>query len=222
MTKIFRDREEAGYRLGQRLLAYRDNPDGLVFALPRGGVIVGYQLSLALHLPLEVFIACKVGSPENPEYALGAITEMGNLHMNPIYAGDHRRLTTSVEELAEEKRAEILRRRQLYRQGRSLLAPTGRLAILVDDGIATGATFLAAVEALREQAPSRLVAALPVGPAETVEQVRGLVDELVVLACPEPFWSVGTHYADFSQINDEEVLTCLDLANARHDGTVQG
>lgn len=216
---MFRDRDDAGDRLAQRLLAYRDSPDGMVLALPRGGVVVGCRLSLALRFPLDVFIACKLGSPENPEYALGAVTEVGNVYVNPLNAVDHGSLPESIEALAAEKRPEILRRRRLYRQGRCLMELNGRLVILVDDGIATGATFLSAVEALRCLDPKRLVAALPVGPVETVEQVRGLVDELVVLACPEPFWSVGTHYADFSQVSDHEVLVCLDLANRRRDGT---
>ncbi|BFU94832.1 MAG: putative Phosphoribosyltransferase [Nitrospira sp.] len=218
---MFRDRDDAGDRLAQRLLTYRDSPDGMVLALPRGGVVVGYRLSLVLHFSLDVFIACKLGSPENPEYALGAVTEVGNLYVNPLNAGDHGSLPELIEALAAEKRAEILRRQRLYRQGRRPMDPNRRLVILVDDGIATGATFLSAVEALRAQAPRRLIAALPVGPVETVEHVRSLVDELMVLACPEPFWSVGTHYADFSQVSDHEVLTCLELANRGRDGTDQ-
>ncbi|MDF0642484.1 MAG: phosphoribosyltransferase family protein [Nitrospira sp.] len=120
-----------------------------------------------LHFPLDVFIAWKHGSPVNPESALGAITEVGNLYVNPLNAGDGGSLPEAVEALAVEKKAELLRRQRLYREGRRLMDLNGRPVVLVDDGIAAGATFLSAVEALRAQAPRRLVAALPLGPVET-------------------------------------------------------
>lgn len=211
---IFQDREEAGRRLAAELKKYRDRPDGVILALPRGGVAVGYPLSLDLHLPLDVFITRKIGAPENPEYALGAISETGNIYLNPDAVAEFRLSYADIEDLVKVQREEIRRRQRLYRRGRHSLSLKDRLVIVVDDGIATGATFFASVEAIRQQAPRFLVAAIPVGPIETIEKARTLVDELVVLATPDPFWSVGGHYAEFAQVSDEEVLKYLNLADA--------
>ena len=172
---VFRNREEAGRLLAGKLLQYRNAAGGLILALPRGGVAVGYQLSLALHLPLEVFITRKIGAPGNPEYALGAVSETGAVYINQEAATAFRFIRRAVEELAHDQRREISRRQALYRQGRHLSSLEGRLIIIVDDGIATGATFFASVEAIRQQKPSRLVAAIPVGPEETI--------------VTEPFWT---------------------------------
>ena len=209
---IFQNREEAGRQLAGKLLQYRNAPDGLILALPRGGVAVGYQVSLALHLPLDVFITRKIGAPGNPEYALGAVSETGTVYVNPEAAAAFHFPRTTVEGLAQAERKEISRRQALYRQGRRLPSMEGRLVIIVDDGIATGATFFASVEAVRHQKPARLVAAIPVGPAETIRTARASVDELVVLATPEPFWAVGNHYVDFAQVEDHDVLEYLNLA----------
>lgn len=209
---VFQDREEAGRQLASRLHQYRETPGGVVLALPRGGVAVGYQVSLALHLPLDVFITRKIGSPENPEYALGAVAETGNLYLNPDAVAEFRLSHREVEEAVEHQRREIHRRQQLYRQGRHPLSLKDSVAIVVDDGIATGATFIASAEAIRRQQPKRLVAAIPVGPAETITRLRSLVDDLVVLATPEPFWAVGNHYVDFTQVGDHDVLQYLNLA----------
>jgi predicted phosphoribosyltransferase len=209
---VFQNREEAGRRLASKLLQYRNASQGIILALPRGGVAVGYQLSLALHLPLDVFITRKIGAPGNPEYALGAVSETGAVYVNPEAAAAFRFTRKAVEELAQAERKEISRRQALYRQGRRLPSLEGRLVILVDDGIATGATFFASVEAIRHQNPARLVAAVPVGPEETITAARRSVDELIVLATPEPFWAVGNHYIDFTQVEDHDVLEYLNLA----------
>ena len=215
---IFQNREDAGRRLAAKLGKYRNRQDGIVIALPRGGVAVGYELSLELNLPLDVFITRKIGSPDNPEYALGAISETGNIYLNPDAVAEFRLSYRDIEDLVQVQREEIRRRQELYRRGRRSLVLKDRCVIVVDDGIATGATFFASVEAIRQQAPSCLVAAIPVGPVETIEKARPLVDELVVLATPEPFWSVGGHYAEFSQVSDDEVLKYLSAADAaRHD-----
>ncbi|MCP9452196.1 MAG: phosphoribosyltransferase [Nitrospira sp.] len=209
---IFQNREEAGRRLAERLAHYHDYPGGIILALPRGGVVVGYQLSLALHLPLDVLIVRKIGAPDNPEYALGAIDEAGSVYWNPTADTVYHISPTDLSRLLHGQQEEITRRQALYRQHRSFPVLTNRTVILVDDGIATGSTFFASIQSIRGHAPQRLVAAIPVGPADTIREVRTLVDELVVLATPDPFWAVGNHYADFAQVTDREVVEYLHLA----------
>lgn len=207
----FANREEAGRRLVERLIRYRNQAESLILALPRGGVAVGYQLALGLHLPLDVFITRKLGAPDNPEYALGAMTETGSVYLNPE-AVTYQLTLTEIEQLVQAQRHEITRRQTLYRQGRRLPSLTDRTVILVDDGIATGSTFIASVEAIRRLQPRCLVGAIPVGPERTIREIRASVDELVVLATPDPFWAVGNHYVDFAQVDDHDVIEYLNLA----------
>ncbi len=209
---VFQDREEAGRLLAARLERYRDDPTGLILALPRGGVAVGYQMSLALHLPLDVFITRKIGAPDNPEYALGAISETGSLHLNREGVELYDLSRAELEKLLRAQQEEIARRQALYRQGREQPTVADRTVILVDDGVATGATFFASLEALRGLKPRRLVGAIPVGPRDTLRDISRLVDELIVLHAPEPFFAVGSHYADFTQVEDADVIRYLDLA----------
>lgn len=211
---VFRDREEAGRLLAKRLRLHQDDPSGLILALPRGGVAVGYALSLALHLPLDVFITRKLGAQDNPEYAIGAVTETGSVFFNPEAMSILSLSGRDLEKMVRAQQEEIARREALYRQGRPLPALTDRTVLLVDDGIATGSTFLASVEALQGLAPKRLVAAIPVGPLDTLRKVRAKVDELVVLMAPEPFFAVGNHYADFKQVEDDKVVCYLAEAAA--------
>ena len=208
----FQNREEAGRRLVNQLLDYRERPATLILALPRGGVAVGYQLSLGLHLPLDVFIVRKLGAPDNPEYALGAIGEIGTVYLNPEAKAAYRLSPADIKQLVHAQQEEIVRRQVLYRQTRRLPVLTDRTVILVDDGIATGSTFLASVQSIRSLNPQRLIGAIPVGPMETIREVRAQVDELVVLATPDPFWAVGNHYVDFTQVGDREVVEYLNLA----------
>ncbi len=208
----FENREEAGRRLVERLIQYRGDPTAIILALPRGGVAVGYQLSLGLHLPLDVFIARKLGAPDNPEYALGAVGETGAIHVNPDAIAAYNLSGKEIEDLAQAQQQEIARRQELYRQGRRLPALTDRIVILVDDGIATGSTFFASAESIKHLKPRRLIGALPVGPVETVQEARLQVDALIVLATPVPFWAVGNHYLDFAQVSDHDVMGYLNLA----------
>lgn len=218
---LFLNREDAGSRLASRLAQYRADPSALILALPRGGVAVGFPISLALHLPLDVFITRKLGAPENPEFAIGAIAETGNVFFNPQardILAELRARPGRLEALIERERHEIARRQATYRGGRALPLLTQRTVLLVDDGVATGATFFASVEALNQQHLGRLVAAVPVGPAQTLRRLRNLVDELVVLQSPEPFWAVGNHYEEFPQVTDEEVRDYLTRAAAALQG----
>ena len=208
----FKNREEAGRQLVAELLQHRDNPRGLILALPRGGVAVGYQLSLALHLPLDVFITRKIGAPDNPEYAIGAVTETGSRYLNQEAVSSFGLSRHELERLIHIQENEIARRKNLYRQGRLLPQLTGRTVLLVDDGIATGSTFMASALAIRSLQPHRLVGAIPVGPPSTIREVRSHVDELVVLMTPDPFEAVGSFFVDFTQVEDRDVAEYLNLA----------
>lgn len=209
----FRNREEAGRRLVDRLIQYREQAGALILALPRGGVAVGYQLSLGLHLPLDVFISRKLGAPDNSEYALGAVGETGTVYLNPDAVAAYGLSRADIEDVVQRQQREIARRQALYRQGRHLPMLTDRIVLLVDDGIATGSTFFASVQAIKHLKPRRLIGAIPVGPVETIQEARRQVDELVVLATPEPFLAVGNHYIDFAQVSDQDVVEYLNLAD---------
>lgn len=209
---MFKNREEAGELLVQELAAFRNDSSAILLALPRGGVVVAFQLSLALHLPLDVLITRKIGAPGNPEYALGAVSETGAVYWNREalsgLALTDRDLTAAVH----AQQQEVARRVALYRQGRLFPPLKDRTVILVDDGLATGATFFASVATARQAHPRRVIGAVPVGPRSTVEQARAIVDQLVVLRVPDPFYAVGNFYRDFEQVEDREVLQYLNLA----------
>jgi len=209
---MFKNREEAGELLAQELIQFRKDPSAILLALPRGGVAVAYQLSLALHLPLDVLITRKIGAPGNPEYALGAVSETGAVYWNrEALLGlslTERQLSAAVQ--AQQK--EVTRRVALYRQGRPFPDLNDRTVILVDDGLATGATFFASVTTARQGHPRRVIGAIPVGPRSTVQEARKLVDQLIVLRVPDPFYAVGNFYRDFEQVEDREVLQYLNLA----------
>ncbi|MBS0177582.1 MAG: phosphoribosyltransferase [Nitrospira sp.] len=209
---MFKNREEAGELLVQELAAFRNDSSAILLALPRGGVVVAFQLSLALHLPLDVLITRKIGAPGNPEYALGAVSETGAVYWNREalsgLALTDRDLTAAVH----AQQQEVARRVALYRQGRPFPLLKDRTVILVDDGLATGATFFASVATARQAHPRRVIGAVPVGPRSTVEHARAIVDQLVVLRVPDPFYAVGNFYRDFEQVEDREVLQYLNLA----------
>ena len=209
---MFQDRIDAGRQLAVALKDYTEVPGGLVVALPRGGVVTGYEVSRALRLPLDVFIVRKIGYPGNPECAMAALTETGMLHRTEESRGFRALPPGYLEECRAEQEKEIWRRKRLYRGGLPFPRLAGRTVLLVDDGLATGATFEAAALALRELKPKFLVGAVPVAPPETAERVRALMDELVVLEIPEYFMAVGQAYADFRQVEDEQVLRVLEDA----------
>ena len=206
---MFRNREEAGRTLAEKLSHYRNDPTGLILALPRGGVAVGYQLSLALHIPLDVFITRKIGAPGNPEYAIGAVAESGWTHVQDygLGVGDTyvKRETAAQLERLHERRT---------RYGAAGVPAAGRIAIVVDDGLATGATMIAALHALREQRPQRLICAVPVAAPDSLERVRELADEVVCLHAPADFHAVGQFYDQFDQVDDAEVLEALQSARS--------
>lgn len=205
----FKDREEAGRLLAERLAVYARRSDTLVVALPRGGVAVGYEIARRLRLPLEVFVARKLGAPDNPEYAIGAVSETGWVYLNPEAVGAYSLDPADLDRLVEREKQEIARRARLYRSGRAMAPIAGRTVLLVDDGLATGATYFASVAALRNLSPTRLVAAVPVGPRDTLLSLERQVDELHVLLRPEHFFAVGGFYDNFAQLEDADVSRYL-------------
>jgi putative phosphoribosyl transferase len=207
----YTDRKEAGDLLAQKLLRYRDDPDVIVLALPRGGVPVAFEVARALHAPLDVFIVRKLGLPGHEEFAMGAIATGGVMVMNPDVAGIHIP-EAAIEEVVARERSELGRRELLYRGDRPLLSVENRIVILVDDGLATGSTMLAAATAVRRQQPKRIVVAVPVAAPETCEQFRHVVDEVVCAITPQPFRAVGIWYDNFGQVSDAEVHALLDDA----------
>jgi len=206
----FRDREHAGELLAAELSGLRDAPRLLVLALPRGGVPVGRAVAQALHAPLDVFVVRKLALPHSPEYAVGAIASGGVQVMDP----DAARLMRPQELLAvvRQETGELERRELAYRGGRPLPSLAGRSVVLVDDGVATGATLDAAVQAVRKLGPLSLCVAAPVGSREAARRLRPKVDLLVFGAMPEPFQAVGLFYQRFPQCTDEEVQAILEHA----------
>ena len=206
----FRDRHDAGQRLAQKLLHYKEAKDTIVIALPRGGVVVGYDVSCILRLPLDVLITRKLRAPSNPELAMGALAETGYVHMNSDVIREYHVSKAEVDEEMLCQKSEVHRRIQRYRGGRALPPLKRQTIILVDDGIATGATFYATLGALIKSETARVVAAVPVAPPRIVAELKALVDEVVVLHTSEWFFGIGQFYEQFPQVEDEEVITCLE------------
>lgn len=215
MFQIFQDRREAGRLLAQKLIDYADRPDVVVLALPRGGVPVGFEVARQLRVALDVFVVRKLGVPGQEELAFGAIASGGSRVLNEDLVRALRLPDSMIERAAEREKIELERRERLYRGERPFPELKGKTVIIVDDGLATGATMRAAVEALRAFEPKRIVVAVPVGSRDTCAAFGALADVLCVCATtPEPFYGVGMWYSDFSQTTDEEVSELLER-NAR-------
>lgn len=207
---IFADRQDAGRQLAQRLSSLHFDPkSALVLAIPRGGVVVGAEIAGALHLPLDVYITRKLTAPGNPELAIGAVASDGTVFLDQEMAHSAGASERYVASETTRQLAELRRRLRVYRGDRPFPQLRGQTVILVDDGIATGATTLVALRALRRQAPKRLILAIPVGPPDAIRRMEGEADEVVVLQTPEPFWAVGAFFADWAQTSDDEVIALL-------------
>jgi predicted phosphoribosyltransferase len=195
--------------LAERLAAYADRPDVIVLALPRGGVPVAYEVARALHAPLDVFLVRKLGVPGHEELAMGAVASGGVRVLNEQVVRALRIPNNVIDAVAAWELEELARRERLYRGNRPPPDVRDKTVILVDDGLATGATMLAAVQALRQLHPARIVVAVPIAAPDTCNLLRSEVDEIVCAVTPEPFYAVGLWYEDFSQTTDEEVRELL-------------
>jgi putative phosphoribosyl transferase len=205
----FPDRRAAGSELATRLHQLRGRNDVVVLALPRGGVPVAYEVARALGAPLDVFLVRKLGLPGHRELAMGAIASGGVRVLNADVVDWYGIPESLIDEVAREEQGELERRERVYREGQPPLDLRGRTVLLIDDGLATGSTMKAAVEAVRAHGPTRIVVAVPVGAPDTCRELSGVADEVVCARTPEPFAAVGQWYRDFSETTDAEVRALL-------------
>src|ERR1051326_3018254 len=212
MGQTFANRSEAGRLLAEKLEKYANRNDVIVLGLPRGGVPVAYEVARALHVPLDVFIVRKLGVPGFEELAVGAIASGGVRVLNEDVAHALPNADEIIEAVTQREMIEVQRREEKYRDGRPAPEISGRTVILIDDGLATGATMRAAVKALRQRGAAKIVVAVPVGPPDTCKEFEDEADEVVCASAPEFFQAVGQYYEDFSQTSDEEVRELLGRA----------
>lgn len=212
MPTRFRNRREAGRTLAGELDAYAGRRDVIVLALPRGGVPVGYEVAVALGVPLDVFVVRKIGVPQHEELAMGALASGGVRLLDKDLIRLANVSEAEIERITAQEQAELERRERQYRGDRPFPSLDGKTAILVDDGLATGSSMRVAVAALRLEKPARIVVAVPVAALETCFGFRDVADDIICAATPEPFHAVGLWYDDFSQTTDEEVHDLLEKA----------
>ncbi len=206
---MYKDRKDAGTQLAERLKEYIGQENVLVIALPRGGVVTGAEIADRLKTPVDVLIVRKIGHPWQPELAVGAISETGSIVYNEDVVASTGVTKDYLRGEAARQREEIARRQQLYRGGQKLMDLRGKIVILVDDGVATGATMKAAVKTLKRQVVGKLIAAVPVAPSSTAAELQRMVDVFVCLDIPQDFVSVGSYYEDFRQVTDADVTQLL-------------
>jgi predicted phosphoribosyltransferase len=209
---FFEDRKDAGERLVSALESYRDDPNAIVLGLPRGGIVVALEVALALHLPLDVWVTRKVGAPMNPELAIGSIDSDGNLLLDENAARLYEVSDRYIREEVELQQKEVKRRYLKYRGEEHAPDLKGKTVLVVDDGIATGYTMMAALQSVRRNDAAKVVCAVPVASPRVISRMQDLADEVHCISTPSYFSAVGEFYRNFSQVSDEEVLDCLKRA----------
>jgi putative phosphoribosyl transferase len=214
MPARFTNRVNAGQRLAASLSNYSGRSDVLVLALPRGGVPVAFEVARALDAPLDLFVVRKLGVPGHEEYAMGAIASGGIRLVDDAVVRQLRITQREIDTIAQAEQRELERREREYRGDRPPPDIAGRTVIIVDDGLATGATMRVAVAALRQEHPAQIVVAVPIAPPETCETLRREADDVVCAVTPEPFYAVGLWYADFRETTDDEVRDLLERARS--------
>ncbi|ADE36602.1 phosphoribosyltransferase [Methanohalophilus mahii] len=212
--QIFKNRVDAGRKLAGELSEYANRRDVILLALPRGGVPVAYEIAKQLNVPMDIFLVRKLGVPENKELAMGAIASEDIRVLNQDIIRSFGISDRTIAKVAADERGELQRRERLYRGDRKRPEVKDRTVILIDDGLATGATMLAAVKALRSKNPSKIVIAVPVASLDTCKTFEREVDDIICGATPEPFYGVGAWYEEFRQVTDEEVCDMLEKSMA--------
>jgi putative phosphoribosyl transferase len=206
---IFKDRDDAGRKVAEQLLTYADRKDVIVLGIPRGGVPVAFQVAKVLRVPLDIFVSRKLGVPGQEELAFGALASGGVRVLDREIIEGVGISEAQIEQITEKAKKELTRRESIYRGVRPPLRVEGQVVVLVDDGIATGSSMRAAIQALRQMKPARLIVAVPVAPISTCNRLRPEVDELICVNTPKYFYAIGQFYDDFSQVADEQVIELL-------------
>lgn len=209
---MLHNRKDAGIQLASMLADYADRKDSLVLGLARGGIPVAFEVSKALHLPLDVFMVRKLGVPGQEELAMGATTLLGGRVLNDSIIADLELTEADIGQAEKKAISELNQQNQSYRKGKQLPQIENKHVILIDDGIATGATIRAAIKAIRALKCAEIVVATPVAPPDTVRHLEALADKVIAVKTPEPFFAIGNFYDDFSQVGDEEVCDFLERA----------
>ncbi len=209
---IFQDRREAGQQLAKKLSSFRDASNVVVIGLPRGGVVTAGVLASELHLPLDIQAPRKIGAPDNPELALGAISSDGAVYLNHQLIKMLNVPSEYVQRIIDQEQAESIRRMQTYRCGRKPLNVKGKTVIVVDDGIATGATMRAGVMSLQALGAKTIIIAVPVAPYHVINQLKSIVHQIIVFDVPEDFGGIGQFYKNFDQVTDAEVIAIMTSA----------
>jgi putative phosphoribosyl transferase len=217
---VFQDRVQAGRELAKRLRAYANNPKVIVLGIPRGGVPVAHQVAEKLHVPLDIFVVRKLGVPGREELAFGAIASGGVRFLDWDILNEVEIRDSQIERIVAIEQQELARRERAYRDDRDPIDVRGKIVILVDDGIATGSSMLAAVRALKQMEPARIVIGVPVAPFSTYTRLKSEVDEIICVETPESFYAVGQFYEDFSQVTDKEVTDLLNDGSHTHAGRI--
>lgn len=214
---MFYDRHEAGKILAKKsaVQKLKGRTDAIILAIPRGGVVVGYEMAKFLEVPLDVIVVRKIGAPGNPEFAVGAVGERGEIVINPDVSGTYTPTSPYILEEAERQKEEIAKRLQAFAAFRPKIDLKDKMVVLVDDGIATGATMLTAIRVVKESNPQKIMLAVPVAPAASLRELEAEVDELVCLDTPPLFFAVGQFYQVFEQTSDEEVKQYLEEINVK-------
>ncbi len=207
---MFVDRRDAGVQLISRLKEYKDQHGVIVLSLPRGGVATGYEIARSLNIPLDIVIVRKIGFPGQPELGIGAVSETGTVVLNTSIISTYGVPKEYIEREVSRQKEEISRRVKLYRKGKRLPSLEGKTVILVDDGVATGATMKSAITTLKEENLKKLIVALPVAPPGVVKELEQMVDIFICIETPFDFMAVGSYYHDFTQVSDEEVINLLE------------
>ncbi|HJZ23564.1 MAG TPA: phosphoribosyltransferase family protein [Candidatus Babeliales bacterium] len=205
---MFKDRYDAAQQLARKLIKYKNNPNTVIIAIPRGALEIGYVLAKELHLPLDVVLIKKIGAPGNPELAIGALS-MHSRILDPSFSVDMK----YVEEETMRLKNLLKERYKNYYKKNKPIDLKNKIVILTDDGIATGNTMFAAVNLIQEQEPQKIIIALPVGPTDTIKQLKEKVDIVICLLTPEPFYAIGAFYQNFAQVDDTEAIRLLHEAN---------
>jgi predicted phosphoribosyltransferase len=215
MNKMFKNRMDAAQQLAARLKE-TEIENGIVLAVPRGGIPVGYEIAKTLKLPLEVFLSKKIGHPNNPEFAIGSVTLNGTVVNDNVMGADQDYITRQSQKILGELKEKF----KTYMDDKKPADLKGKTVILTDDGVATGSTLISAVEAIRKSSPKKIIIAVPVSPPETGRKLKRIADEFICLATPSDFFGVGQYYYDFSQVEDEEVIQFLKQANNRREEVI--